>query len=278
MPMSLSKSKTANKCKRCGKNNHSDDDCWFKDKNCNACGKKGHISRACRKSNFNDDRKTKSGNTVKAARPTKAFKQKGYIKKRNVHRLDADAVSNDDDTDSDLALYKLSQPGEKSSITVKPEIEGMPLEKELDMGAAVSLISTETYDRLLKHLPLCSTDIVLRTYTGQALRPEGVLDVHVKMGKQTAVLPLYVVQGDYPPLYGREWLRQIKLNWKEIKTVKLKTLEAVLQEHATIFSKQLGEMKNIKAKITLKPEHKPKFCQPRVCSSSKSRSGAEPSH
>lgn len=154
----------------------------------------------------------------------------------------------------------------------------MPLEKELDMGAAVSLISTETYDRLLKHLPLCSTDIVLRTYTGQALRPEGVLDVHVKMGKQTAVLPLYVVQGDYPPLYGREWLRQIKLNWKEIKTVKLKTLEAVLQKHATIFSKQLGEMKNIKAKITLKPEHKPKFCKPRVCSSSKSRSGAEPSH
>lgn len=187
-------------------------------------------------------------------------------------------MSNDDDTDSDLALYKLSQPGEKSSITVKPEIEGMPLEKELDMGAAVSLISTETYDRLLKHLPLCSTDIVLRTYTGQALRPEGVLDVHVKMGKQTAVLPLYVVQGDYPPLYGREWLRQIKLNWKEIKRVKLNMLEAVLQNHATIFSKQLGEMKNIKAKITLKPEHKPKFCKPRVCSSSKSRSGAEPSH
>lgn len=152
---------------------------------------------------------------------------------------------------------------------------------ELDTGAAVSLISTETYDRLLKHLPLCSTDIVLRTYTGQALRPEGVLDVHVKMGKQTAVLPLYVVQGDYPPLYGREWLRQIKLNWKEIKRVKLNMLEAVLQNHATIFSKQLGEMKNIKAKITLKPEHKPKFlpAQSRsVCSSSKSRSGAEPSH
>ncbi len=84
------------------------------------------------------------------------------------------------------------------------------------------------------------------------------------MGKQTAVLPLYVVQGDYPPLYGREWLRQIKLNWKEIKTVKLKMLEAVLQKHAVVFSKQLGEMKSIKAKITLKPEHKPKFCQPRV--------------
>lgn len=116
--LSLSKSKTANKCKRCGKNNHNDYDCWFEDKNCNVCGKKGHISRVCRKSNVNDDRKTKSGKIEnKAAWPTKAFKQKGYIKKGNVHRLDADAVSNDDDTDSDLALYKLSQPGEKSSIT-----------------------------------------------------------------------------------------------------------------------------------------------------------------
>ncbi|KAI2660950.1 hypothetical protein H4Q32_008647 [Labeo rohita] len=155
-------------------------------------------------------------------------------------------------------------PGEKSSIMVKPEVEGQPLEMELDTGAAVSLISTETYDRILKHLPLCSTDILLRTYIGQALRPEGVIDDHVKMGKQTAVLPLYVVQGDYPPLYGRECLRQIKLNWKEIKIVKLRTLEAVLQKHATVFSKQSGEMKSIKAKITLKPEHKPKFCQPRV--------------
>nr|XP_055071051.1 uncharacterized protein K02A2.6-like [Misgurnus anguillicaudatus] len=260
--LSLLKNKTANKCKRCGKDNHSDDDCWFKDKNCNTCGKKGHISRVCRKSNY--DRKTKSGNRAKAARQVKKSGQKGYVKKESVHHVDADAASSDDETDSELALYKLSQPGEKSSIIVKPEVEGIPLEMELDTGAAVSLISTETYNKILKHLPLCSTDIVLRTYTGQALNPEGVIDVHVKMGKQTAVLPLYVVHGDYPPLYGREWLRQIKLNWKEIKTVKLKTLGAVLEKHAAIFSKQLGEMKSIKAKITLKPEHKPKFCQPRV--------------
>lgn len=138
--------------------------------------------------------------------------------RKKVHHLDADAASNDDETDSELALYKLSQPGEKSSIIVRPEVEGMTLEMELDTGAAVSWISTETYNRILKHLPLCSTDIVLRTYTGQALNPEGVIDVHVKLGKQTAVLPLYVVHRDYPPLYGREWLRQIKLNWKEIKS------------------------------------------------------------
>lgn len=80
--LSLSKTKTANnKCKRCGKDNHSDDDCWFKVKICNTCGKKGHISRVCRKSN--NDRKTKSGNRAKAARPMKETKQKGYVKKES---------------------------------------------------------------------------------------------------------------------------------------------------------------------------------------------------
>lgn len=41
-------------------------------------------------------------------------------------------------------------------------------------------------------------------------------------------------------------------------------LEAVLQKLAAVFSKQLGEMKSIKAKITLKPENKPNFCQPKI--------------
>ncbi|KAL1279460.1 hypothetical protein QQF64_026133 [Cirrhinus molitorella] len=92
--------------------------------------------KGLRKSNI--DRKTKSGNRAKAIRPTKETKQKGYVKKGSVHHLDADAVSSGDETDSDLALYKLSQPAEKSSIVVKPKVEGLPLEMELDTGAAVS--------------------------------------------------------------------------------------------------------------------------------------------
>ncbi len=81
---------------------------------------------------------------------------------------------------------------------MKQEVEGMPFEMELDTGAAVSLISTETYDRILKHLPLCSTDIVLQTYTEQTLRPEGVIDVHENMGKQTAVFHCMLCRGIIP--------------------------------------------------------------------------------
>ncbi|XP_049333824.1 uncharacterized protein K02A2.6-like [Astyanax mexicanus] len=42
------------------------------------------------------------------------------------------------------------------------------------------------------------------------------------------------------------------------------TLDDVLRKHAAVFSKELGVMKGIEANVSLKPEHKPKFFQPRV--------------
>lgn len=103
---------------------------------------------------------------------------------------------------------------------------------ELDTGAAVSLISKGKYDSNLQHIPLQPTDIILKTYTGEALAPVGVISVAVKLNNQSARLPLYVVNSDAPPLFGREWLRAIKLNWQDIKTVKhgvTDTMESVLK-------------------------------------------------
>lgn len=82
---------------------------------------------------------------------------------------------------------------------------------ELDTGAAVSLISKELYDRQLHHLPLCHTNIILTTYTGEMVSPEGVITVSVRMNKQKAKSPLYVIKGTSPPLFGREWLQKIQI-------------------------------------------------------------------
>ncbi|KAL2089316.1 hypothetical protein ACEWY4_014004 [Coilia grayii] len=32
------------KCRRCGKANHTDDDCWYKNRECHQCGRKGHTN------------------------------------------------------------------------------------------------------------------------------------------------------------------------------------------------------------------------------------------
>lgn len=36
------------KCWRCGKTNHNDENCWYKDRDCHQCGRKGHRKRMCK--------------------------------------------------------------------------------------------------------------------------------------------------------------------------------------------------------------------------------------
>ena len=49
-------------------------------------------------------------------------------------------------------------------------------------------------------------------------------------GKE-ANLPLIVVEGSVTPLFGRNWLEQINLNWAEI--AKIKEVESVTSESKT---------------------------------------------
>lgn len=239
------------KCLRCGKTNHKDSDCFYKEQKCHKCGKRGHISKMCRnKETVSNDKSVKY--TCK--------------KKNRVHQLDVKDMSSSDGstTDTELSLYMVSQQGNLSRICVKPKIEGKQLAMELDTGAAVSLISKELYDAHFSELPLRPTQIMLRTYTGEVIPAEGVIMVAVKMNKQRAKLPLYVVHGSSPPLFGREWLRKIQIDWREIRTVREETLEGVLQRHAEVFKEELGTLKGMEVAIALKPDHVPRFCQARV--------------
>ncbi|KAL7842622.1 hypothetical protein SRHO_G00243110 [Serrasalmus rhombeus] len=154
-------------------------------------------------------------------------------RKKKIHHIDANESESEGTksvSDSDLGLYAVSQKGKYSRISVVPKVNGKKMEMELDTGAAVSLIPFELYKRKLHKLPLQPTDIMLKTYTGEALAPEGVIKVQVALDKQQAVLPLYVVKVDAPPLFGREWLRAIQLNWRD-----------------------LGTMKGVKVRLTLRP-------------------------
>lgn len=65
------------KCHRCGKPNHTDDDCWYKDRDCHRCRRKGHTKRMCRsKAKSSQDREHKQ----KDRKP----EQKGNASKHNV--------------------------------------------------------------------------------------------------------------------------------------------------------------------------------------------------
>ena len=98
------------------------------------------------------------------------------------------------------------------------------------------------------------------TYTKEEIKPLGYVDVEVQYESQSFTLPLYVIKTNSPPLFGREWLKVIQLNWQQIHKMSPPIdINQVLQHHDGLFIGQLGKLKGIEAKLNLKAEAKPVF-------------------
>ncbi|XP_012826093.1 uncharacterized protein K02A2.6-like [Xenopus tropicalis] len=280
--MSFASESPKAKCFRCGKSNHTQNECFYKDQLCHNCGKKGHIARSCKgaKTEVKIPRVFGKGNYVKS---------KGMTKKKTIHKMGTETErlneETSSDTESELTLHNVTATSQNPApgnimkreneegtavIKIQPKIEGLRVEMEVDTGAAVSIISGELYRDKLSHIRLRHTNVVLKTYTGEVIRPEGVIKVCVKLNKQRARLPLYIVTGNAVPLFGRELLRRIHLDWREIKSITAVhrsnegTLDSLLKQHEKVFSEELGTFNGYTATINLKPGTQPKFFQARV--------------
>ena len=68
---------------------------------------------------------------------------------------------------------------------------------------------------------------------------------------------------------GRNWLKYIHLNWKNIfaiRTAKMKLLNSLLQGHQKLFSKDLGQIHPFTASLEIQPNAIPRFCKSRPVS------------
>ena len=97
--------------------------------------------------------------------------------------------------------------------------------------ASLSLISHETYQWLWPSRPLKASSVNLHTYSGDRVGVLGGLDVDVSYGDQNPELPLLVVEGSGPSLFGKDWLARLKLDWKVIYMVNCHPVEALLTHH-----------------------------------------------
>ena len=93
----------------------------------------------------------------------------------------------------------------KAGLTMDVAIDGQPLVMELDTGASVSIVSEVTWMKVLKGCSLRPSPIRLKTYTGQSIQVLGQRAVRVEYGGHRHKLPLVVVAGDGPSLFGRNW-------------------------------------------------------------------------
>lgn len=181
----------------------------------------------------------------------------------------------DDDSDSDVDQMYIKTFGMDINsisrtddvIKKKLQVNDVSLEMNLDTEAAVSVLPERMFNTKFPKLKIQPSDIVLKTYTGERLKPVGVGKVSVKYQNQCKNLKLYVVKNTGVTLFSRDWLKHITLNWLEIKTAVISktqgNLNTLLEKHSSVFKEDWGTLTGIKAKLTLKPDTTPTFVKAR---------------
>ena len=161
---------------------------------------------------------------------------------------------------NEYSLYQIGSKQASKPLQVEVVISGQPLSMELDTGAAVMLVSEETFQSKWSNVTLQPSTAQLHTYSGEPLSVVGQAEVKVQYGEQELQLPLIVVGGKGPSLFGRDWLARIQLDWKKFHTIQGSTLTSVLDQHAHVFQEGLGTLKGYEAQLHVNPEAMPKFC------------------
>ena len=233
-------------CYRCGGTNHAANSCRFMQATCHKCHKRGHIAKVCRSG------QKQMSNQPKVQEPRQP--------KKTTHSIQ-------EEQSTELTLFNVNQPSSSQPIMVELEVNGQKLPMELDTGTAVSLISSTTKERMFPDVPLINTPSVLTIYTGERMSVAGKMKVEVRYHSKVYNLQLYVVDGDDPSLFGRDWLLVVKLDWKGLRISKVLTskgsLEVLLDKHKEVFEEGLGKMNTFEADLHLKPNASPKFLKAR---------------
>ena len=138
---------------------------------------------------------------------------------------------------------------------------------EVDTGAAVTVVSEKTCKVKVK-----PTKTKLKSVTGQTMPLVGEAMVQAEIGGIKRKVKLFVAKGKCLSLFGRDWIqvfygdnwagRLTQVNALET-TEKSNQLQVLLEKYdQTVFRPGLGELREIEAKLKLKPNAQPKFCKP----------------
>ena len=252
-------------CSRCLRR-HPAASCPFRGKFCFGCGRRGHTRAAC-----------------------------GSWSQQHLRQLSADespsavAAPAEDDSSDELPRPRREAPGSESSemcdeayalLSVRPDVcerrpplmvrvslDGRAVDMELDTGAALSVCSDTEFRRLWPDggpdLEPCG--VALKTYSGERLSVRGQAMVNVEYGGSSMRLPLVVVKGNGPCLFGRNWLSHIRLDWPPVCRVSpLCPVQPILEEFPEVLRDELGCYRGGEVTIDVDPDVRPRFFKPRT--------------
>ncbi|CAC5365754.1 unnamed protein product [Mytilus coruscus] len=125
-------------CYRCG-GNHRPHECKWKDAKCYICDKKGHLAKNCRNKGRQHPANVKQRN--------KQQTQSGYPKykprQQKAHFVEEDTS----ECEETYSLYQV-QTEKRKPYCIKAQVNNMEIELEIDTGAAVTIISEDTFKRI----------------------------------------------------------------------------------------------------------------------------------
>ena len=216
---------TSYTCFSCGKDDHARPRCKFRNAICRSCNARGHIARVCKKSGV------------------------------NILSVGEDIQLSDEETQL-YTVYDVNAIT-RSEISVDLKIENNNCSMQLGTGCALSLAPLCFFKNICPNVNITPTNVVLSTYTGETVRPLGEVLVKVEYSGTQKTLPLIVVKEGTSALFGRNWLMEFKLNWKNVFKVNhistspvsqrttsssnaTQPLELVLEEYNELFYGELG--------------------------------------
>ena len=127
---------------------------------------------------------------------------------------------------------------------IKVNVEGTPIDIELDTGSSISVITLITFESSCKHLKLQPAKVKLRMYGDKTITPVGTVTGKVSHNGECHKAQLYVVSGPRVPHLGHTWLQLVQLDWPSIKLIqtnaKDKELTNLVEKHHNVFSDKLG--------------------------------------
>ncbi|XP_054288024.1 uncharacterized protein K02A2.6-like [Macrosteles quadrilineatus] len=258
-----------NLCFRCGKDNHQASECRT-DKSklkCNKCNKQGHISKVCISTLIAEQKKINSpsaANYIQCCSPTEStskFSDYGLNKVTNVNS-----------SPKLLDLFEVNNDSDKYMITVN--LNGKPQQFEVDTGAKFSLLAKNDFDKLKLDIPLETTNIAFRTYSGNIIKPEGKVKINVTYCGRCVKEELHIVPTGHEALLGRQWIRALgielnKLNEDtnqstQISQIKrIQSPEEIFQSFSNIFEEKIGCVPDFKVSLQLRNGAKPIFVKER---------------
>ena len=146
---------TLRPCYRCGKPHHEPAHCPFKGTRCHNCGKLGHLRRVCRgKAKVEGKKSPKGGRRVRT-------------------------VTKGEDSKEGPSVLSPIVTSSAKPIMIEVELDGHPLNMELDTGVAVSLVAEKTHREMFPGIPLEESTTPLRTYSGEPIKVVGQREVKV---------------------------------------------------------------------------------------------------